>query len=76
MGGNMGASETYNNAKRFYYWHGMIDWICALTADCLTCQNNKPQPKHRNDIPSEENHDETIPSARLYRSQGTPSATE
>ena len=31
MGGHMGASETYNNAKRFYYWPGMFDWICALT---------------------------------------------
>ena len=37
IGGHMGASKTYNNAKRFYYWPGMFDWICALTADCLTC---------------------------------------
>ena len=54
MGGHMGASKTYNNAKRFYYWPGMFDWICALTADCLTCQNNKPKPKHRNEVPLEE----------------------
>ena len=50
MGGHMGAAKTYNNAKRFYYWPGMFDWICALTADCLTCQNNKPKPKHRNEV--------------------------
>ena len=41
MGGHMGATETYANAKRFYFWPGMFDWICALTADCLTCQNKK-----------------------------------
>ena len=27
----------------------MFDWICALTADCLACQNNKP--KHLNQVP-------------------------
>ena len=54
MGGHMGATKTYANAKRFYYWPGMFDWICALTADCLTCQNNKPKPKHRNEVPLEE----------------------
>ena len=48
MGGHMGATKTYANTKRFYYWPGMFDWICALTADCLTCQNNKPKQKHRN----------------------------
>ena len=41
MGGHVGTSKTYNNAKRFYYWPGMFDWICALAADCLTCQKNK-----------------------------------
>ena len=51
MGGHMGASKTYSNARRFYYWPGMFDWICALTADCITCQNNKPKPKHRNEVP-------------------------
>ena len=50
MGGHMGASKTYANAKRFYYWPGMFDWICALTADFITCQNNKPKPKHRNEF--------------------------
>ena len=29
LGGHMGASKTYANAKRFYYWPGMFDWICA-----------------------------------------------
>ena len=46
MSGHMGAIKTYAKAERFYYWPGMFDWICALTADCLTCQNNKPKPKH------------------------------
>ena len=54
MGGHMGATETYANTKRFYYWPGMFDWICALTADCLTCQNNKPKPKYRNEVPLEQ----------------------
>ena len=54
MGGHTGAPKTYAIAKRFYYWPAMFDWICALTADCLTCQNNKLKPKHRNEIPLEE----------------------
>ena len=37
MGGHMGATKTYANAERFYYWPGKFDWICSLTADCLTC---------------------------------------
>ena len=53
MGGHMGAAKTYDITKRFYYWPGMFDWICALTADCLTCQNKKPKPKHRNEVPLE-----------------------
>ena len=28
VGGHMRTSKTYNNAKRFYYWHGMFDWMC------------------------------------------------
>ena len=51
MGRHMGAPVTYNNSKGFCYWSGMFDWICALTADCLTCQKNKPKPKHRNEVP-------------------------
>ena len=66
MGGHMGAAKTYNNAKRFYYWPGMFDWICALTADCLTCQNNKPKPKHRNEVPLEEWQNETIPFRTIH----------
>ena len=61
MGGHMGASKIYNNAKRFYYWPGMFDWICALPADCLTCQNNKPKPKHKNEFPLEEWQNEFTP---------------
>ena len=66
MGGHMGATKTYANAKRFYYWPGMFDWICALTADCLTCQNNKPKPKHRNEVPLEEWQNETVPFCTIH----------
>ena len=66
MGGHMGAAKTYNNAKRFYYWPGMFDWICALTADCLPCQNNKPKPKHRNEVPLEEWQNEKIPFRTIH----------
>ena len=66
MGGHMGAAKTYNNAKRFYYWPGMFDWICALTADCLTCQNNKPKPKYRNEVPLEEWQNETVPFRTIH----------
>ena len=61
MGGDMGATKTYANAKRFYYSPGMFDWICALTADCLTCQNNKPKPMHRNEVPLKEWQNKTVP---------------
>ena len=66
MGGHMGASKTYNNAKRFHYWPGMSDWICALTADRLTCQNNKPKPKHMNEVPLEEWQNETNPFRTIH----------
>ena len=32
-----------------------------MTADCLTCQNNKPNPKHRNEVPLEQWRNETVP---------------
>ena len=66
MGGHMGATKTYANAKRFYDWPGMFDWICALTADCLTCQNNKPKPKHRNEVLLEEWQNDTIPFRTVH----------
>ena len=66
MEGDMGAIKTYTNAKRFYYWPGMFDWICALTADCLTCQNNKPKPKHRIEVPLEEWQNETVPFRTIH----------
>ena len=66
LGGHMGATKTYANAKRFYYWPGMLDWICALTADCLTCQNNKSKPKHRNEISLEEWQNETVPFCIIH----------
>ena len=56
----MGAAKVYNIAKRFYYWPGMFDWICALTSHCLTCQNNKLKPKHKNEVPLEEWQNETV----------------
>ena len=66
MGGHMRATKANANAKRFYYWPGMFDWICALTADCLTCQNNKPKPKHRNEVPLEDWQKETVPFRTLH----------
>ena len=66
MGGHMGAAKIYNNAKQFYYWLGMFDWKCAPTADCLTCQNNKPKPKHRNEVPLEEWQNETAPFRTIH----------
>ena len=57
----MGATKTCANAERFYFCLGMSDWICALTADCLACQNNKPKPKHPNEVPLEEWQDDTAP---------------
>ena len=69
LGGHMGASKTYANAKRFYYWPGMFDWICALTADCLACQNNKPKPKHLNEVPLEEWQGDTAPFCTIHIDQ-------
>ena len=70
--GHMGASKTYPNAKRFYYWPGMFDWICALTADCLACQNNKPKPKHLNEVPLEEWPGDTAPFCAIHIDQKGP----
>ena len=53
MCGYTGATKTYAIVKRLSYWPGMFDWSCALTAVCVTCQNNKPKPKHRNEVPPE-----------------------
>ena len=66
MGGHMGATKTYANAKRFYYWPGIFDFLCALTADCLTCQTNKPKPKHRNVVPLEEWQNGTVPFRTIH----------
>ena len=66
LGGHMGASKTYANTKRFYYWPAMFDWICALTADCLACQNNKPKPKHLNEVPLEEWQGDTEPFCAIH----------
>ena len=66
LGGHMGTSKTYANAKRFYFWPGIFDWICALTADCLACLNNKTKPKHLNELPLEEWQGDTAPSCALH----------
>ena len=66
MAGHMGATNTYANAKRFFYWPETFDWICALRADCFNCQNNKPQLKHRNEVPLEERQNETVPFGTVH----------
>ena len=62
----MGASKTHKNAKRFYYWPCMFDWIFAITADCLTCQNMKQKPKQRNEVPLEVWQNETVPFRTIH----------
>ena len=44
----------------------MFDWICALTADCLACQNNKPKPKHLKEVPLEEWQGDTAPFSAIH----------
>ena len=39
----------------------MFDWIYALAADCLACQNKKPKPKHLNEVPLGEWQGDTAP---------------
>ena len=65
-GGHMGATKTYANAKRFFHWPGKFDSICALTADCITFQNNKYKPKHRNEVPLEEWQNDTLPFRTVH----------
>ena len=66
MGGHNGATKTYAKAKRVYFWPGMFDWICALTADCLTGHNIKRKPQHRNEVPLEEWQNETVPFRTIH----------
>ena len=68
----MGASKTCNNAQRFSYWPGIFDWICALTADCLTCQNNKPKPKRRIEVPPDEWQSEAVPFRTIHIDHNGP----
>ena len=76
MGGHLGDSKTYSNAKRFYYWAGMFDWIGVLTAIFLTCQNNKPKPKHRNKVQLKEWQNETVPTRAIHIDhKGPPNPT-
>ena len=59
LGGHMGAEKTYLNTKRFYYWSGIHDWICALTQDCVSCQSNKSKQRRNNEVPLEDCETET-----------------
>ena len=72
LGGHTGASETYANAKRFYYWPEMFDWIYALTADCLACQNKKPKPKHLTEVSLEEWQGDTTPFCAIHIDRKVP----
>ena len=66
LGGHMGASKTYANAKGFCYWPWTFDWICTLTTDCLACQKNKPKPKHLNEVPLEKLQGDTAPFCGIH----------
>ena len=44
----------------------MFDWICALTVDYLTFQNNKPKPKHLNKVPLEKWQGDTSPFCAIH----------
>ena len=59
LGGHMGAQKTYLNTKRFYYWPGMHDWICALTQDGISCQSNESKQQKNNEVPLEDCETET-----------------
>ena len=58
----------------FFYWPVTLDWICALTVDCLACQNNKPKPKpkHLNEVPLEEWQGDTAPFCAIHFDQKGP----
>ena len=66
LSGHMGSTKTFLQTKRFFFWPGMFDWICALTADCITCQNNKSKPKSKNEVPLEEWEDDSIPFRTIH----------
>ena len=66
MGGHMRATKIDANVKRFYYRPEMYDWKCALTTDCLTCQNIKTKPKHRNEGPLKKWQKETVPFRTVH----------
>ena len=44
----------------------MFDWICALTADCLTCQNSERKPNQRKEVTLEEWKKETVPIPTIH----------
>ena len=44
----------------------MFDWICALTAESLACQNNKLKPKHLNEVPLEEWQRDNAPFCAIH----------
>ena len=62
----MGASKAYANAKSMFFQPGMYEWMCALTADWLACQNKEPKPKHLNEVLMEERHDDTAAFCAIH----------
>ena len=49
-----------------FFWPGMFDWICTLTADCPACQNNEPKPKYLKEVPPEEWQGDTTPFPSIH----------
>ena len=72
----MGAPKTHQISKVFYWWPGLFDYVCALNADCLTCQNKKPQPKHRDEVLLEEWQNRTAPFRSIHIDLFTHQVTE
>ena len=44
----------------------MFDWICALIADCLACENIEPKLEHLNDVSLEECQADTTPFCAIH----------
>ena len=77
LDGHMGASKTYASLKDFNTGREMFDWICALTADCLACQNNELKPKHLIEVPLEEWKGDTATFCAIHIDhKGTSPSTE
>ena len=44
----------------------MFDWICALTADCVTGHSDKPKPKHSIEVPMEYWQNDTLSFCTIH----------